>query len=67
MAAAPIDLATAHRPPPTAHRILARAAYGARPGEAEALAHTGLAAWLETANSPCPPRSRRPRPASTRC
>ncbi|WP_052213925.1 DUF1800 domain-containing protein [Belnapia sp. F-4-1] len=40
MTAAPIDLATAHR-------ILARAAYGARPGEAEALARTGLAAWLD--------------------
>src|SRR3954454_6144535 len=39
MTAAPIDLATAHR-------ILARAAYGARPGEAAALARTGLAAWL---------------------
>ncbi|MBL6077961.1 DUF1800 domain-containing protein [Belnapia sp. T18] len=39
-AAAPIDLATAHR-------ILARASYGARPGEAEALARTGLAAWLD--------------------
>ena len=40
MTAAPIDLATAHR-------LLARAAYGARPGEAEALARTGPAAWLD--------------------
>ena len=39
-AASPIDLATARR-------ILARAAYGARPGEAEALARTGLAPWLD--------------------
>ena len=30
-----------------AHRILARAAYGARPGEAQALARGGLAAWLD--------------------
>src|SRR3954464_12647462 len=30
-----------------AHRILARAAYGARPGEAAALARTGLPAWLD--------------------
>lgn len=40
-AVTPIDLAGAHR-------ILARAAYGARPGEAEALARTGLAAWLDS-------------------
>lgn len=30
-----------------AHRILARAAYGARPGEAEALARGGLGPWLD--------------------
>ncbi|WP_165943512.1 DUF1800 domain-containing protein [Roseicella aquatilis] len=30
-----------------AHRVLARAAYGARPGEAETLARAGLAAWVE--------------------
>ena len=30
-----------------AHRLLARAAYGARPGEAAALARQGLAAWLD--------------------
>lgn len=33
--------------PEAAHRILGRAAYGARPGEAEALARGGLAAWVE--------------------
>jgi uncharacterized protein (DUF1800 family) len=30
-----------------AHRILGRAAYGARPGEAESLARQGLPAWLD--------------------
>ncbi|MCB4820832.1 DUF1800 domain-containing protein [Roseicella aerolata] len=40
MAVPPIDAAAAHR-------ILGRAAYGARPGEAEALARGGLAAWLD--------------------
>ncbi|MDO9708010.1 DUF1800 domain-containing protein [Paracraurococcus lichenis] len=30
-----------------AHRVLARAAYGARPGEAEALSRDGLAPWVE--------------------
>src|SRR3954470_9912865 len=30
-----------------AHRVLARAAYGARPGEAAALARQGLGAWIE--------------------
>jgi hypothetical protein len=30
-----------------AHRLLARAAYGARPGEAASLVRQGLAAWLD--------------------
>ena len=30
-----------------AHRVLGRAAYGARPGEAEALARQGLPGWVE--------------------
>jgi hypothetical protein len=33
--------------PAAAHRILARAGYGARPGEAGALARQGLRPWVE--------------------
>ncbi|MBL6457105.1 DUF1800 domain-containing protein [Belnapia sp. T6] len=39
-AAPPLDLARAHR-------LLARAAYGARPSEAETLARSGLDPWLD--------------------
>ncbi|MBK1662610.1 DUF1800 domain-containing protein, partial [Paracraurococcus ruber] len=42
-----VTLASMPTGPDAAHRILARAAYGAQPGEAASLARQGLPAWLD--------------------